>query len=91
MDEAALIAALSEGRIGGAGLDVFDQEPPAADHPFRSLDNVTLTPHLGYATRGRSKPFMAICRTRLRHFAAGQPIRVINAEALAHEKHLPSR
>jgi D-3-phosphoglycerate dehydrogenase len=41
-----LIAALRAGRIAGAGIDVYDVEPPAADHPFRAMDNVTVTPHL---------------------------------------------
>ena len=50
VDEPALIAALQEGRIAGAGLDVFAGEPPPADHPFRSMPNVTVTPHLGYVT-----------------------------------------
>src|SRR5580704_6760660 len=49
--ERDLVAALRGGTIAGAGLDVFDQEPPPADHPLRAMDNVTLTPHLGYATR----------------------------------------
>ena len=51
MVEADLIAALRAGRIAGAGIDLFDVEPPAADHPFRSMDNVTVTPHLDYVTR----------------------------------------
>jgi phosphoglycerate dehydrogenase-like enzyme len=49
--EADLIAALRSGRLAGAGVDVFDLEPPPADHPFRSMDNVTISPHLGYVTR----------------------------------------
>jgi phosphoglycerate dehydrogenase-like enzyme len=50
IDEAALIAALSQKRIAGAGLDVFDSEPLAPDHPLTRLPNVVLTPHLGWPT-----------------------------------------
>lgn len=50
VDEAALTAALGEGRIAGAGLDVFDQEPPDPDNPLFSLDNVVLTAHLAGPT-----------------------------------------
>ncbi len=50
VDEAALASALAGRRIGGAALDVFEQEPLPADHPFRSLDNIILTPHLGAST-----------------------------------------
>src|SRR5581483_3972900 len=51
VDEAALIAALRNQRIAGAGLDVYDIEPLPGDHPLRLLPNVTLSPHLGYVTR----------------------------------------
>jgi D-3-phosphoglycerate dehydrogenase len=51
LDEAALIECLKERRIAGAGLDVFAQEPPEKDHPFKKLDNVILTPHTAGLTR----------------------------------------
>jgi D-3-phosphoglycerate dehydrogenase len=50
VDEAALLEALQQKKIAGAGIDVFAVEPLPADHPFRKLDNLVLTPHLGYAT-----------------------------------------
>src|SRR5450432_418815 len=50
VDENALLEALQQRKIAGAGLDVFSVEPLPVDHPFRKLDNLVLTPHLGYAT-----------------------------------------
>jgi len=50
VDEAALLEGLKSGKVAGAALDVFETEPLPEDHPFRSMDNVTLTPHLGAAT-----------------------------------------
>ena len=50
VDEQALLETLREKRIAGAGVDVFSVEPLPLDHPFRKLDNMVITPHLGYAT-----------------------------------------
>ncbi len=57
VDEAALIEALQERSIAGAAIDVFDVEPLRADHPFRKLDNVLATPHIGYVTEDLYRTF----------------------------------
>jgi len=59
VDEAALIEALQARRIAGAAVDVFDVEPLPPDHPFRKLDNVLATPHLGYVTEDLYRIFYA--------------------------------
>jgi phosphoglycerate dehydrogenase-like enzyme len=51
IDEAALLEALQQKKIAGAAVDVFSVEPLPVDHPFRKLDNIVLTPHLGYVTQ----------------------------------------
>jgi phosphoglycerate dehydrogenase-like enzyme len=51
VDEAALVDALRKGELGGAAIDVFDQEPLPSNHPFRQLPNVLATPHIGYVSR----------------------------------------
>jgi phosphoglycerate dehydrogenase-like enzyme len=55
--EADLIRALKDGKIAGAAIDVFDQEPLPLDHPFRSLPNLLATPHIGYVSRGLYERF----------------------------------
>ena len=57
VDEAALVAALGERKIAGAGLDVFDQEPLPVGHPLTELPNVILTPHMGWTTDLRYQMF----------------------------------
>jgi phosphoglycerate dehydrogenase-like enzyme len=52
VDEPSLIKALRSHAIAGAAIDVFDEEPLPAEHPFRSMDNVLATPHIGYVTEG---------------------------------------
>ena len=87
VDEAALIDALRGHRIAGAGLDVYDQEPPPADHPFRTLDNVTLSPHLGYVTRETLAAFYGDTAEAVAAWLDGAPIRIVNPEALQHARH----
>ena len=79
VDEKALIAALSNGRIGGAGLDVFNVEPLPIDHPFRKLDNVVLTPHLGYVSVENYKVYYPDIVANIRNFIDGKPIKAITA------------
>jgi phosphoglycerate dehydrogenase-like enzyme len=79
IDEKALIAVLTDGRIAGAGLDVFDVEPLPADHPFRKLDNVVLTPHLGYVSVQNYKVYYPDIVANIRNFIDGKPIKAITA------------
>jgi phosphoglycerate dehydrogenase-like enzyme len=77
VEEGALIAALNERRIAGAGLDVFDIEPLPLDHPFRRMDNVVITPHLGYVSRQNYEHYFPDIVENIRAFIDGKPVRVI--------------
>ncbi len=77
VDEAALLAALRDKKIAGAGLDTFDTEPLPLDHPLRKMDNVVLTPHLGYVSEQNYKHYFAGVVEDIRGFLDGKPVRVM--------------
>ena len=79
VEEAALLAALREQTIAGAGLDVYDIEPLPLDHPLRKLDNAVLTPHLGYASQQNYRAYFAGVVDDIRGFLDGKPVRVLTA------------
>jgi D-3-phosphoglycerate dehydrogenase len=80
VDEKALIAALNAKSIAGAGLDVFDVEPLPLNHPFRKMDNVMLTPHLGYVSERNYRVLYTGVVEDIRAWLDGKPIRVIEAK-----------
>ncbi len=75
VDQAALVQALEEGWIAGAGLDVFETEPLPADSPFRRLPNVLALPHLGYVSRSNYRTFFTQAVEDIEAWLAGAPIR----------------
>ncbi len=78
VDEAALIAALRNGTIAGAGLDVFDEEPLPLDHPLRRTAHTIITPHIGYVTEETYHVFFAETVENIQAFLRGAPVRVLN-------------
>ncbi|MCC7426078.1 MAG: D-2-hydroxyacid dehydrogenase family protein [Alphaproteobacteria bacterium] len=77
VDQAALVAALTERRIGGAALDVFEEEPLPAGHPILSCPNTVLTPHLGYVIAENYARFYGEMVDNIKGWLAGAPKRVI--------------
>jgi phosphoglycerate dehydrogenase-like enzyme len=75
VEEHALIDVLTNRKIAGAALDVYDEEPLPDDHPLRKLDNVVLTPHLGYVTIENYRKCYADAVEDIRAFLEGHPIR----------------
>ena len=78
IDEPALIKALQEGRIAGAGLDVQETEPPAADNPLYTLDNVIITPHMGWKGMETRQRLVGVVAADINGFFEGKPVNVVN-------------
>lgn len=75
VDQDALLAALREGRIAGAGVDVFDVEPLPADHPMRTAPRLLATPHLGYVSRANYATYYGQAVENIQAYLAGAPVR----------------
>lgn len=91
IQEDALVAALQEGRIGGAGLDVFDREPLPTDHPFTRLDNVVLTPHVGWGTDHNFALMVENLTNAVIKYLDGDTSGVVNPAALERRGQSPIR
>jgi phosphoglycerate dehydrogenase-like enzyme len=78
VDEAALVETLKSRSIAGAGIDVFGVEPLPTNHPLRNIDNMVITPHLGYVTAETYKVFFENSIEDIIAFMKGQPVRVLN-------------
>ena len=81
VEERALVDALRSGQLAGAGLDVFDREPLPAGHPFRSLDSVVVTPHIGYVTEQLFRTAWQRMAEDVTAYLAGSPVRVVTDPA----------
>ena len=78
IDEAALIEALKEGRIAGAGLDVQEVEPPAEDNPLYQMENVILTPHMGWRGLETRQRLVSILADDIKNYLNNTPINVVS-------------
>lgn len=83
VDEAAMLAALQSRMLAHAALDVYGTEPLPADHPLRGMDNVTLSPHLGYVSEDVYRSFWGDCLENVEAWLDGKPIRVLNPAPLS--------
>ncbi len=82
LERGALAAALAAGRPGAAAVDVFDEEPVPPEEPLLALENAVLTPHIGYVTRESYELYFGRAFAQVNAFAAGEPVDVVNPEAL---------
>jgi D-3-phosphoglycerate dehydrogenase / 2-oxoglutarate reductase len=89
VDENALVTTLKERTIAGAGLDVFLEEPLRTNHPLLDLDNIVVTPHLGWPTDSGFQRFAENAVENILNYMNGKLTRAINPEALRYRK--PSR
>lgn len=78
IDECALIKALQNRQIAGAGLDVQEIEPPAADNPLFTLDNVIITPHMGWKGMETRQRLVGVLADNVRGFFAGNPVNIVS-------------
>jgi D-3-phosphoglycerate dehydrogenase len=86
VDEEALREALAAGRLAGAGLDVFAREPLPPENPWVGLDNVVLTPHIGWVTVEAGARLAAAPVENIARYLAGEPQNVVNPGALLHPR-----
>ena len=86
VDETALVKILKEKTIAGAALDVFVEEPLAKSHPLTQLDNVVITPHLGWPTDSGFKGFAENAVTNILDYMEGKLTRALNPEALDYRR-----
>ena len=77
VDEAALLDSIRRGHIAGAGLDVQETEPPASDTPLYTMDNVILTPHMGWKGLETRKRLVSILAGNIHAFFDGNPVNVV--------------
>ncbi|QDN80608.1 D-2-hydroxyacid dehydrogenase family protein [Streptomyces sp. S1A1-7] len=77
VDQEALLAALHEGRIAGAGVDVFDVEPLPGNHPMRTAPRLLATPHLGYVSRANYARYYGQALEDIQAYLDGDPVRVL--------------
>jgi D-3-phosphoglycerate dehydrogenase / 2-oxoglutarate reductase len=89
VDEAALIEALQSGHLGGAGLDVYESEPPSPDNPLFQMDQVALTPHLAsFTEEGRQRMGLMAVEEVLRVLRGERPLHLANPEVWGHGRAL---